>query len=92
MTNSLARRVLEHKSGEINGFTKRYRIDRLVYYERFRYVSNCIAREKQIKSWSRAKKLQLIHTSNPTWEDLAVNWGEPIQGMKSKADSSLRSE
>src|SRR5437870_3070351 len=71
MTNSLLRRVMEHKSGELEGFTKRYKIDRLVYYEIFKYVNNCIARETQIKAWSRAKKLALIASFNPTWEDLA---------------------
>ena len=92
MTNSLFRRILQHKEGEIDGFTKRYNIDRLVYYETFRYVNNCIAREKQIKSWSRAKKLDLIRAFNPTWEDLALDWGKPIEPMKPKTDSSLRSE
>ena len=92
MTNSLLRRVLEHKEGEIEGFTRRYNIDRLVYFETFHYVNNCIAREKQMKSWSRDKKLELIRRFNPTWEDLAADWGKPIEPMKPKADSSLRSE
>ena len=60
MTNSLYRRIMEHKSGEFDGFTKRYKINRLVYYEVFKYVKNCIAREKEIKGWSRAKKVALI--------------------------------
>ena len=95
MTNDLIRRVLEHKAGEIEGFTKRYRINRLVYFEHYKYVINCIAREKQIKSWSRAKKVALIEVLNPTWEDLAVDWGKPvrcIKPLKPKADSSQRSE
>ena len=79
ITNSLYRRVLQHKSGEIDGFTKRYNIDRLVYYEVFHQVANAIAREKQIKSWTRAKRLALIKTKNPTWQDLAEGWGEKIQ-------------
>ena len=78
MTNSLIRRILQHKDGEIDGFTKRYNIDGLVYFETFQYVNNCIAREKQIKSWSRDKNLELIHRFNPTWEDLAADWGKPI--------------
>src|SRR5689334_17381211 len=77
MTNSLVRRVLQHKTGEIEGFTKRYRINRLVYYEIFKYVNNCIAREKRMKSWSRAKKVALITAFNPTWEDLAAEWYRP---------------
>ena len=79
ITNSLYRRVLQHKSGEIDGFTKRYNIDRLVYYEIFHQVGNAIAREKQIKSWTRAKRLALIKTKNPTWQELAEGWGEKIQ-------------
>ena len=86
MTNSLFERVLQHKAKETEGFTKRYNIDRLVYYEEFRYVGNCIAREKQVKSWARAKKIALIHSSNPGWEDLAADWGKRIKLRK--ADSS----
>jgi len=92
MTNSLLRRVMQHKSGEMDGFTKRYRIDRLVYYETFRYVNNCIAREKQIKAWSRTKKIALVRAFNPSWEDLAADWGTEIVPFTPKADSSLRSE
>ncbi|HEU5400055.1 MAG TPA: GIY-YIG nuclease family protein [Terriglobales bacterium] len=74
MTNSLLRRVAEHKSGKIEGFTKRYRIHRLVYYESFRYVGNAINREKEIKGWDRARRVALIESVNPTWEDLAADW------------------
>jgi putative endonuclease len=73
MTNHLFRRVLEHKAGETESFAKRYKINRLVYFEYYKYVSDCITREKQIKSWSRAKKVALIEALNPTWEDLARN-------------------
>jgi putative endonuclease len=66
MTNELFRRVMEHKSGQVEGFTKRYKINGLVYYEVFKYVNNCIAREKEIKGWSRAKKVALIESVNPT--------------------------
>ena len=82
-------RVLQHKSGE-GGFTRRYRITRLVYYETFRYVNNAIARETEIKNWRREKKIALIEADNPTWEDLAADWDKPIEFRK--ADSSLRSE
>jgi putative endonuclease len=92
MTNSLFRRIMQHKSGEQDGFTKRYNINRLVYFESFRYVNNCIAREKQIKSWSRAKKVSLISSLNPTWEDLAADWGKGFKPLLPKTDSSLRSE
>src|SRR5208282_5018211 len=65
-----------HKAGEIEGFTKKYHINRLVYYETFKYVNNALAREKQIKAWTRAKRLALIKTMNPAWQDLAEGWGE----------------
>jgi putative endonuclease len=92
MTNSLYGRVLDHKSGAVDGFSRRYRINRLVYFEVFRYVNNCIARETQMKKWSRAKKIALIERENPTWEDLATDWGKPFPLYFEKADSSLRSE
>ena len=79
MTGDLCRRALEHKNGEIEGFTKRYHINRLVYFEAFKYVNGAIAREKQIKAWTRAKRLALIKSENPTWQDLAEGWGEPIK-------------
>jgi putative endonuclease len=71
VTNDLERRVLEHKQGLVPGLTKRYRTHRLVYYEAFGYIRDAIAREKQIKAWTRAKRLALIETSNPTWIDLS---------------------
>jgi putative endonuclease len=79
ITNSIHRRALQHKRGEIEGFTKRYKINRLVYYEVFHRVGNAIAREKQIKSWTRAKRLALIQAKNPTWQDLAEGWGERFE-------------
>jgi putative endonuclease len=71
VTNSLRVRTAQHKSGEYEGFTHKYRITRLVYFEQFQYVNNAIAREKEIKSWSRAKKIALIESFNPSWADLA---------------------
>jgi len=79
VTNSIYRRVLQHKSGEIEGFTKRYNINRLVYSEKFVYVTSAIAREKQIKAWTRAKRIALIESTNPTWQDLAEGWGDAIK-------------
>jgi putative endonuclease len=79
ITDNICRRTLEHKSGSIEGFTKRYNINRLVYYEPSKYVNNAIAREKQIKAWTRAKRLALIKTLNPTWQDLAEGWGEKAE-------------
>lgn len=79
ITNSIYRRALQHKRGEIEGFTKRYNINGLVYYEIFHQVGNAIAREKQIKAWTRAKRIALIRTKNPTWRDLAEGWGERFE-------------
>jgi putative endonuclease len=75
VTSSIYHRALQHKSGEIDGFTKKYKINRLVYYEMFEHIGNAIAREKQIKAWTRAKRLALIKAMNPTWQDLAEGWG-----------------
>ncbi|MBC8453912.1 GIY-YIG nuclease family protein [PVC group bacterium] len=72
VTNSLIRRVSQHRRGEIPGFTKRYNTNRLVYYEQFNDIRDAIAREKQLKGWSRSKKEALISTRNPKWTDRAV--------------------
>ncbi len=77
VTNNLLRRAFEHKTHAIEGFTARYHIDRLVYYERFPVVDRAILREKQLKRWSRAKKIALIKTMNPTWLDLSEGWFHP---------------
>ena len=71
VTNDLTRRVQEHKSGMIEGFTKRYRLCALVYYEMWNSIDDAIKREKQLKRWSHIKKVQLIETINPDWRDLA---------------------
>ena len=71
MTNDLARRISEHRAGEIPGFAADYRCKKLVCYEHCTNVLDAIAREKQLKKWSRAKKVALIATLNPRWKDLA---------------------
>jgi putative endonuclease len=71
ITNSLMRRVWQHQNGEIGGFTKSYKVDRLVYYERFNDPRDAIAREKEIKACRRAKKNALVETMNPKWADLS---------------------
>jgi len=71
MTNDLARRVSEHCSGEIAGFASAYRCRKLLYYEHYTDVQDAIGRETQLKKWSRTKKLALIATLNPHWNDLA---------------------
>jgi putative endonuclease len=79
VTNNIYRRVLQHKSGEIEGFTKKYNIHRLVHYQVFHDVGRAIAREKQIKAWTRAKRIALIRSENPAWQDLAEGWGEKFE-------------
>jgi putative endonuclease len=79
VTDNIYRRALEQKSGKIDGFTKRYNINRLVYYETLKYIGNAIAREKRVKAWTRAKRIALIKSLNPTWQDLADGWGEKVE-------------
>lgn len=74
VTNDLMRRVQEHKLGSVPGFTAKYRLTRLVYFETTPYVLNAISREKQLKGWTRSKKLALIESLNPGWSDLAAEW------------------
>jgi putative endonuclease len=76
VTNNLRRRVFEHKAGNGSEFCKRYKIDRLACYESFDDVRNAIDREKRIKGWLRAKKIQLIVSVNPAWRDLSEGWYE----------------
>ncbi len=70
VTNDLKRRVYEHKAMLVEGFTKKYHVDKLIYYEASREVESAISREKQIKGGSREKKIRLIETINPEWKDL----------------------
>ncbi len=70
MTNNLSRRIEEHRSRRIPGFTRRYSIDKLVFYEQFDSPGDALIREKQIKGWRRSKKLKLIESINPDWIDL----------------------
>jgi len=88
VTNNIERRVAQHKRGEIEGFTKRYRINRLVYFERYQYVGNAIRREKQIKGLDRAKRVALIERDNPTWDDLSAEWGKPIEPLRPVVDAA----
>jgi putative endonuclease len=70
VTNSLARRVWEHKEGAASGFTKRYAVNRLVYYERYGEATDAISREKKLKRWRREWKIALIEANNPPWHEL----------------------
>jgi putative endonuclease len=89
VTSRLLERIKEHREGARPSFTAQYRIHRLVYFETFRDVRAAIAREKQIKAYSRVKKIALIESTNPAWNDLASEYFAP---RPKKADSSLRSE
>lgn len=71
VTNDLQRRMKEHKNKEIDGFTKRYHLHKLVFFEEFSDVNDAIACEKRLKRWTRAKKNTLIESKNPNWEDLS---------------------
>jgi putative endonuclease len=82
--------VLEHKQGLLAGFTKKYRIHRLVYFEFFNDVREALGREKQIKAWRREKRVALIKSANLAWDDLAADWYESV-GAKSKQIPRLRS-
>ena len=86
-TPDLHRRVFEHRTGVFPGFTKRYNVTRLVHYEWTDHVRSALQREREIKSWRRAKKIVLIEAHNPGWLDLAVDWHPEI----SRQGPSLRS-
>ncbi|MDP9351887.1 MAG: GIY-YIG nuclease family protein [Chloroflexota bacterium] len=83
VTSALELRVYQHKHRLVSGFTSKYTLDRLVYFEEGGDILAAIAREKQIKGWTRAKKIALIESLNPDWKDLSTAWGD--------TDSSLRS-
>jgi putative endonuclease len=75
VTNNLLRRVLEHKRGAAPGFTRRYHVRQLVYFEHTSSILAAIAREKQLKRWPRARKERLIEANNAGWLDLSRDWG-----------------
>jgi putative endonuclease len=78
-TSDLRGRVIQHREGWFEGFTKSYACHRLVWFERFTTASAGIAREKQIKRWRREKKIALIERDNPTWEDLSLQWEGAVE-------------
>jgi putative endonuclease len=79
ITNNLQRRMYEHKKKLVEGFTKKYNIDRLVYFEETPDVYAALNREKEIKKWRRDKKLNLIKSLNPRWQDLSEGWFDDPQ-------------
>ena len=74
VTNDLVRRVHEHKNHIIKGFTERYNVNMLVYFEQTADIREALQREKQLKKWNRKWKLELIEKLNPEWEDLSKDW------------------
>jgi len=74
VTNHLPHRIAQHRQNKARSFTSRYKTHRLVYFERFQYVNNAIAREKYLKHFTRKEKITLIEANNPTWEDLAAEF------------------
>ncbi|MGC2400794.1 MAG: GIY-YIG nuclease family protein [Acidobacteriaceae bacterium] len=81
VTNSIKRRTEEHRQGDSPGFTAGYKCGRLVWFEHYQYIDNAINREKQIKHWSRAKKIWLIEQMNPSWTDLSEEWRKETAGL-----------
>jgi putative endonuclease len=74
VTNDLRRRVFEHKNGRVKGFTSKYNIKMLVYFEEGDDINTAIYREKKLKGWRREKKIALIESVNPEWKDLSEDW------------------
>lgn len=74
LAKNLTRRTWQHKYSLLNGFTKKYNLDKLIYYENFLTEKEAVNREKQIKKWSRIKKINLIKTINPEFRDLSDDW------------------
>jgi putative endonuclease len=94
VTSDLQTRVRQHKAGAFEGFSKKYRCHRLVYYERYDYIQAAIGREKQLKGIVRKKKIALIESVNPRWEDLSDSWERehliPGQSMKAADEAIAR--
>lgn len=74
VTNNLERRIFQHKFKEVDGFTSKYKVNKLLYFEETTDIDSALAREKQLKGWIRAKKINLIRKTNPYFEDLAKEW------------------
>ena len=74
LTNELDRRVIEHKNKQVRGFTAKYSINKLVYFEEFENHNEAFIRERRLKKWKRAWKIKLIEDENPDWKDLAEAW------------------
>jgi putative endonuclease len=84
--------VWEHKNDAFTGFTSKYKVHRLVCFESFQYVGNAIAREKRLKGWLRERKVGLIRSVNPTWEDLSQEWfdGKNLKRIQFKVSTGKK--
>ena len=76
VSNNLERRMFEHKNKLVEGFTKKYGLDKLVYFENYQYLNDAIKREKNMKKWKRQWKINIIEKDNPNWNDLSSDWFE----------------
>jgi len=85
-TEDLYKRVIEHKNKLVPGFTSRYVFDRLVFYEEYASRHSAFCRERQIKGWTRAKKIALIESVNPWWHDLSAEWGTSFLPASAKPE------
>ena len=94
VTSDLQTRVRQHKAGSFKGFSNKYRCHRSVYYERYDYIQAAIGREKQLKGFTRKKKIALIESVNPRWQDLSESWERehlvPRQSMKEADEANAR--
>ncbi|HWR17428.1 MAG TPA: GIY-YIG nuclease family protein [Terriglobales bacterium] len=84
MTSNLEARVWQHKNHVYKGFASKYKVDRLAYFEQWPEPGLAIGREKQIKGWTRIKKIALIVSKNPEWKDLSEEWGKPLPPLVRK--------
>lgn len=75
VTSDLEKWLYEHRNHLVDGFTKKYNVHKLVYFEESSDIKSAIAREKQLKGWTRRKKNELLKKNNPEWKDLTLNWG-----------------
>jgi len=91
VTGNLQRRVFQHKFHLFEGFTDKYGVERLLYWESYDDVHKAIGREKQLKGWNRAKKIALIETTNPHWLDLAKDWYPSMKDSGRGRDASTPS-
>ena len=89
-TSTFRRRIWEHKNHVFPGFSDEYNVTRLVWFERYQYANNAIAREKQIKRWNRRKKMWLVEQMNPGWKDLAAVWFTEAQAPSTRRANDAR--